>query len=705
MIVVLQWKRDGNMKHRIFTLLLALVMIFGASTVALADDASVPSDDAADKSAALPADGTVGGANGDLAPITTEAALVEALHNAEDGATILVGDIDFAYASPMGMTLSKSVTIKSGLEGRAVFSGGAFAVMGGAAEQDTLSIRFENIWFKGVNDIANNDFANLNIMTDTKIKPAMFFSRCVDASFTGCDFTGYSMANGGAVYGIYSSEDSKAFRLSLDFENCTLNENAGGYGGAIYLAGADNIFLSMRNCTLNGNVAAYGGAIFADGASVTLANCEISGNRFVDFFPTTDVKGGGIYAANSMLELTNCRITDNSARRGGGLALAYTESVVDGCIISGNTAVADGGALWVENSGNNLVTVMNSTVAANAAAECGAVSIVESDAVLGGGGIGRTYMHLCTAADNTPASPVYAERLSLFGCALYGEGRGEAVPSDENDWCSFTEAAHGGDPYTHLRGSEPIDRAALDSVANGRFVNRVGAFLAGDNARESIPVTLMLGDETRSLELPYGETLELDSPERGGYVFDGWYLPDGSPFDGDDLFVGTDALALVAHWTPLAPSPEPSAEPTVEPLPELGSGGRGAVIVGITSAVAVLALAVVAVSLALQRRRAAVVRSGEEGGSVETPVAVSAKSSALSGDAVECILAKWEDASLLTERERDVVKLLLEGKQRKDIAAALFITEHTVKDHVSNSYRKLGVKNRTELLARANDFK
>ena len=56
--------------------------------------------------------------------ITTESELKEALHNASEGDTILVGDIEFAY-SPMGMTLSKGVTIKSGKNTPAVFSGGA----------------------------------------------------------------------------------------------------------------------------------------------------------------------------------------------------------------------------------------------------------------------------------------------------------------------------------------------------------------------------------------------------------------------------------------------------------------------------------------------------------------------------------------------------------------------------------------------------
>ncbi|MBQ4637524.1 MAG: helix-turn-helix transcriptional regulator, partial [Clostridia bacterium] len=74
---------------------------------------------------------------------------------------------------------------------------------------------------------------------------------------------------------------------------------------------------------------------------------------------------------------------------------------------------------------------------------------------------------------------------------------------------------------------------------------------------------------------------------------------------------------------------------------------------------------------------------------------------AFSDNAVDDIFEIWEEARLLTSREKEVVRLLLEGKQRKQIASELFITEHTVKDHVSNSYKKLGVKNKGELFAKA----
>ena len=50
----------------------------------------------------------------------------------------------------------------------------------------------------------------------------------------------------------------------------------------------------------------------------------------------------------------------------------------------------------------------------------------------------------------------------------------------------------------------------------------------------------------------------------------------------------------------------------------------------------------------------------------------------------------------LTERELETLKALSQGKSNKDIADELFVTEKTVKTHVSNVLSKLGVKSRTQ---------
>jgi DNA-binding NarL/FixJ family response regulator len=55
----------------------------------------------------------------------------------------------------------------------------------------------------------------------------------------------------------------------------------------------------------------------------------------------------------------------------------------------------------------------------------------------------------------------------------------------------------------------------------------------------------------------------------------------------------------------------------------------------------------------------------------------------------------------LSRREREVVALMAGGATNKEIAERLFLSPHTVKDHTSAVYRKLGVRNRAEAVRRA----
>jgi DNA-binding NarL/FixJ family response regulator len=50
----------------------------------------------------------------------------------------------------------------------------------------------------------------------------------------------------------------------------------------------------------------------------------------------------------------------------------------------------------------------------------------------------------------------------------------------------------------------------------------------------------------------------------------------------------------------------------------------------------------------------------------------------------------------LTPREREILRLVAEGHSNAALAKMLWVTQQTVKFHLSNVYRKLGVSNRTE---------
>ena len=55
----------------------------------------------------------------------------------------------------------------------------------------------------------------------------------------------------------------------------------------------------------------------------------------------------------------------------------------------------------------------------------------------------------------------------------------------------------------------------------------------------------------------------------------------------------------------------------------------------------------------------------------------------------------------LTDRELEVLQLLVKGARNKEIAAQLYITERTVKFHTSIIFQKLGVTNRSEAISAA----
>ncbi|MEK6689844.1 MAG: response regulator transcription factor [Nitrospirota bacterium] len=60
---------------------------------------------------------------------------------------------------------------------------------------------------------------------------------------------------------------------------------------------------------------------------------------------------------------------------------------------------------------------------------------------------------------------------------------------------------------------------------------------------------------------------------------------------------------------------------------------------------------------------------------------------------------KIEERFSLTTREKEILGMLLKGKSNKEISDLLFVSTETVKTHLQNIYRKLGVRSRMEVLA------
>ena len=55
----------------------------------------------------------------------------------------------------------------------------------------------------------------------------------------------------------------------------------------------------------------------------------------------------------------------------------------------------------------------------------------------------------------------------------------------------------------------------------------------------------------------------------------------------------------------------------------------------------------------------------------------------------------------LTEREREILKLIFEGKCSSEVAQSLSVSKRTVDFHLARAYVKLGVSNRFQAFRRA----
>jgi DNA-binding CsgD family transcriptional regulator len=69
--------------------------------------------------------------------------------------------------------------------------------------------------------------------------------------------------------------------------------------------------------------------------------------------------------------------------------------------------------------------------------------------------------------------------------------------------------------------------------------------------------------------------------------------------------------------------------------------------------------------------------------------------------------ASLEDACVqhgISKREQEIIRLVLQGKSNAEIEKELFISVHTVKNHIYNIYQKLHVKNRFQLIRLFRDY-
>ncbi len=87
--------------------------------------------------------------------------------------------------------------------------------------------------------------------------------------------------------------------------------------------------------------------------------------------------------------------------------------------------------------------------------------------------------------------------------------------------------------------------------------------------------------------------------------------------------------------------------------------------------------------------------------SKDWPAGEIAKLLRMVGDGQEVFRDVARPGPTLTDREAEILGLIAGGATNREIAAALYLSPHTVKEHTSTLYRKLGARNRADAVRRA----
>lgn len=581
--------------------------------------------------------------------------LTAALINAKPGDTILVGDITF-QPMPMGMIIvPQNVTIKSGKDTNAVFTNATFALNGTTTDSAPLTVKFENIDFCGDQSAAPIDPNSPPLISSEmpdimKTMCAAIFKMNVDAAYTGCSFEGYHYAYGGVFNAVYSADDNKN-ALNLTLCDCSFRNNAAKFGGSIYLSGYNhNINLDARHCAFEDNAAATGGVMWAQESNIHLLDCSMNGNGYL----------------NAEVDSPN----------GGALALYNCGANLDGCLIADNTSGGAGAGIYCAIAPFKTLIMSNCTLSGNVSAEDEGISLGFA----------------ATDFDTTAKAHIYFSSLfgkqsfgsnaELFGCLLADGSITECEPCEENGYClaltpetadEMGLVPHTPEHTTLPAGEYPVPKELTDKIAGGKFADSIGILQTGDNyGKETVIEIEEAPGYTETVTAQYGDEILLETPECSGYSFEGWEYPKGKPVESGTVFMGGELPEgnIIAQWHFVL-----SENLYVIWVPVL--------------VLAVIGLAAIAFT---RRKKKA-----------DDDIAPAAESAAeetvtLADDWIDRVCEKTEITGLISKREMEVLKKLLEGKSRKQISEELFVTEATIKKHSASIYSKLDVHNRTELI-------
>ncbi|MBQ4382060.1 MAG: right-handed parallel beta-helix repeat-containing protein [Oscillospiraceae bacterium] len=418
--------------------------------------------------------------------------------------------------------------------------------------------------------------------------------------------------------------------------------------------------LTVKNCSFRNYCARSGAALnlnYSDGNSDigTRLRLDIRGCQF-----TGNICEKGVLwlnGKNTPVSIADCTFTGNRCFS-GIMVIGSARGTLENITIRDNrrTVFTEKNTYYISGGGGMLISrsellIRGCTVDGCSAPAGGAIQVTNSPVTIAdcritnnsadkfGGGI---------EIQSAEQSPVYITNTYFSGNSAPQEGALMVMPADqigiglptgitEVSFCTFEGNISRGETFVF----HPIQ---LESPKGTEGQPGKIDFIA-----------CRISDENVTAELKNGENYNvINSSERGPAV-------------------PREAAAAVArgYYGDLKDALYPGVNELKKPV-----GGKA--VMYVLAALCVLAVAAGVTLLVLRRLR----RSAPEP----------------EKEPVEDKLAALAEERGLTRREADVLREYLAGKSRTEIGQSLFISESTVKNHVSSIFSKLGVKNRRELL-------
>lgn len=650
--------------------------------------------------------------------IKTRSDLILAINQANDGDIIYIDDIDLTISGDIHknievINIEKNLTIQSSKNKIATLKGVSFNISGTNVASKKNTITFSNINFDGQissSTISQESWDNLDTYDNEPkfCKYAIELNGNVDVYFSNCSFKNYATYYGGAIrafYGDYASIDNlnKAYgqnincNLSINIDNCTFTNNSSYYsGGAINLEGSKkNISINVNNSQFKENYSSCmdyclgGGACYFLDCESSLKSCSFLenngshsfGKTIIDTLDLSSVppefiedcksslsdqtSGGAIRIDNGSLSVIDTFFENNTASLGGGIASYGGELEVDGCSFYQNHAMCD---LLNEPSKNTGPW---------------------SNMGLGGG----LYINSKDGIKNIIYNTSFCKNTARNGYAsfysYYNGGIEEDIiyyPQVVFNFCSFKDNS---EIIKYDASIEPLWAARPGNVFEISYI-KFNCIAVSDELCTSFFNKYEL--PTKDNNYCYFTDEQHCLTDKTTFEFDGKqvYLKSNGTLSTK---VPKDFINEIISNKYGSKSKSFTIGTNYSTDLYVTKKSNATLIIAICASIIVLAsaLSLILVKFFKKVKKVTILNTQNNENELER---------------TESIVAKIANKIHLSPREEEVLKLVLKGMKRNEIAKTLFLSDSAIKKYTSQIYKKLNVHSKIELIVRyGNDIK